>query len=221
MKTDDVTDTLKAAQEWFERPAFDDIDTAIKTGETFLSNLQSLKNDNPKDVGPLLGKVNGKLGRITSMDRVAWFGLAGGNVAIGHRPSKKKLDELKLQGASHILTLLCGSEGALAVKKTTEVTGLGWVWFAMDNGNPPGPERDMEAKALFTDIKQLLADGGNIYIHCSAGIHRTGMIANALLRFLGHTQDAADTALLAMRQETSEGVGDHRKAWAERFAHSS
>jgi protein tyrosine/serine phosphatase len=55
-------------------------------------------------------------------------------------------------------------------------------------------------------------------IHCSAGIHRTGMIANALLRSLGLTADEAKAGLLTMRQVTHDGVGEHRLAWGEQFS---
>jgi protein-tyrosine phosphatase len=55
-------------------------------------------------------------------------------------------------------------------------------------------------------------------IHCSAGIHRTGMFGYALLRTCGLDVDAATEALARLRAVTAEGVGQQRLAWAEELA---
>jgi len=217
MQPDDTTKTIKTAQSWISQDKYDDIPAAIIEGQRWLDALLTAKDSDPKAIGPVLGALNGRLGRMKAMNPVAWFELSDGKIAVGHRPSKKKLDELKLQGVSHVLTLLTGGEGALAVKKSVKAAGLDWIWFAMEGGDPLGPERDSEAESLFKTLEGLLKNQSQIYIHCSAGIHRTGMIANALLRYLALNQDAANEALLALRQETSEGVGDHRLAWGKRF----
>lgn len=207
-----------AAAQWLGQNRLKDVDSAIIEGEQQLAQLEQLKDGDPKKIGPLLGKLKGQLGMLKAMERVPWQPLTGGHICIGHRPSKKKLTALRLQGATHLLTLLSGSEGALSLQRAAGAQGLDWIWFAMESGHPPPPERDQEARALFGEMKRLLEAGACIYVHCSAGIHRTGMIANGFLRFLGHSQDEADTVLAALRQETSDGVGKHRKAWGDRFA---
>jgi hypothetical protein len=37
----------------------------------------------------------------------------------------------------------------------------------------------------------LAKEDTGVLIHCSAGLHRTGMVANALLRFIGHDEAGA------------------------------
>lgn len=51
-------------------------------------------------------------------------------------------------------------------------------------------------------------------MHCSAGIHRTGMITLALLRFLKYSEQEADSIVNDLRPHTADGVGSHRREWA-------
>jgi hypothetical protein len=54
-----------------------------------------------------------------------------------------------------------------------------------------------------------------LFLHCQAGIHRTGVFAYCLLRLTGHQPIAAVAALRALRRATSIGVGEQRIRWAE------
>ena len=56
-----------------------------------------------------------------------------------------------------------------------------------------------------------------IYIHCSAGIHRTGMITHGFLRHAGLDATEARAQLKRLRVVTSESVGEDRMTWGERF----
>ena len=48
----------------------------------------------------------------------------------------------------------------------------------------------------------LLETSERVLIHCTAGIHRTGMVAYSLLRFSGYTQQESLETILLMRKET-------------------
>lgn len=218
MPSKDIPSATTAADRWLNQDNIADIQASINEGEQNLAQLQSLMSFEPKQIGPILGRVKGRLGLLKSMEPIPWLAIGGGHLCVGHRPAKKKLSALKLQGATHLVTLLSESEGALAVKKAARAESIEWIWFPMDGGDPLAHKRDEEAKALFRNLSGLLEKGCRLYIHCSAGIHRTGMIANGLLRYMGYSQAQADEQLTALRQETSEGVGEHRKAWGERFA---
>jgi protein-tyrosine phosphatase len=67
-------------------------------------------------------------------------------------------------------------------------------------------------------IAAAIARGGKVVVHCSAGIHRTGMIGYALLRQLGLSADAAREKLSALRSVTAEGVDSDRLAWGDSLA---
>jgi protein tyrosine/serine phosphatase len=66
-------------------------------------------------------------------------------------------------------------------------------------------------------MSATLRDGGRIYLHCSAGIHRTGMIAAALLFHLGHDDEQTRAILAALRPLTASDVGEARLDWARSF----
>jgi protein-tyrosine phosphatase len=115
------------------------------------------------------------------------------------------------------LSVLSEKEGAAAIQRHVEEMGLRWWNLPLPNGQPFGQERDDLIAALFLRLKQRLADGARIYIHCAAGIHRTGMIGAGLLYALGLNDAEVETALLALRPHTAEGVGEQRLAVARRF----
>lgn len=217
MTSPDLDSFLTEAERWLNQTVLANVDDALEAGEKLVRAAEALKRTHAKAVGPLYGRLKGRMGFLNAMERVPWHPLAGGQLCVGHRPSNKKLEALRLQGATHILTLLTGGEGALAVEKSVKSSGLQWLWFVMEGGDPLPASRDIEARKLFEDMKALLEQGAHIYIHCSAGIHRTGMLTNGFLRFLGHSQSEANEILAALRQETAEGVGFHRIAWGDRF----
>ena len=143
-----------------------------------------------------------------------WVAVSGGALAIGHRPKSKSLAAL---GATHIVTLLSEREGAHDIAQAAERAGVEWLWFPLKSGNPA--EADERAtRALLRTLRHALLSGGKIFIHCSAGIHRTGMITTALLRSLGLNREESSSLLRELRDVTAAGVGHARVEWASKFA---
>ena|SRR5688572_6638862 len=146
-----------------------------------------------------------------------WIAVGGGHLAIGHRPKVKALPTLAANGGTHVLTLLSEREGALAIRDAVTVAGLVSIWLPLASGDPA--EADERAvRAALREVRQVLMSGGRVFVHCSAGIHRTGMIAFALLRSLGIEREDATAILAELRMATADGVGRSRCAWADRFA---
>lgn len=146
---------------------------------------------------------------------IEYVNVLNGSMSIGHRPKLKKIRDYKDQGVTHIWTLLCEKEGALDIKKATINSGLDWLWLSLENGKPPEPEMLPEITQCFEQCRDVLNNGARIYLHCSAGIHRTGMMSYAFLRFLGFSGEAALEMLQKMRAITSEGVGEDRLEWGD------
>src|SRR5688572_30393719 len=113
-----------------------------------------------------------------------WIAVGGGHLAIGHRPKVKALSALAADGCTHVLTLLGEREGALDIREAAEHAGLVSLWLPLASGDPAQASERLVRETL-KDVRQALMGGGRVFIHCSAGIHRTGMIAFALLRSLG------------------------------------
>ncbi|MDL4772567.1 protein-tyrosine phosphatase family protein [Actinomadura xylanilytica] len=154
---------------------------------------------------------------MTGTVAVDFVGVGGGMLALTRRPKAKSLPAMRSLGATHLVTLLSRREGAGAVGAAARAAGLEWVWVDLANADPPPPARDGELAKVLLDTAGSLRDGAAVVVHCSAGIHRTGMFAHALLRASGLSGDDARLTLARLRTPTSEGVGEHRLAWGEQL----
>lgn len=152
-----------------------------------------------------------------SQPQVHWLCVGAGQLAIGHRPKLKALASIHASGATHLLTLLSESEGAKQVGNAARKASIQWLWLPLKNGDPPDDERLAEIMLMYQTLAQILSTGGRVFVHCSAGIHRTGMITNGLLRYLGHSEEEARATLATLRPITASEVGDDRLAWGRRF----
>jgi protein-tyrosine phosphatase len=155
---------------------------------------------------------------VTAAPSVDLVGLGAGALAITHRPKVKLLPAMRAAGVTHLVTLLSKREGALAVGTAAEAAGLAWVWVELPNGGEPAPERRHDIAASLRTVADLVRGGAKVVVHCSAGIHRTGMFAYALLRTYGLAPDEAMAMLARLRAVTAEGVGEERLSWAEELA---
>ncbi len=140
-----------------------------------------------------------------------------GRFGLGHRPKKKALVDFQREGVTHIWTLLSEKEGALEIKHASERNGIEWIWLPLENGKPPVDDLIPTIIQCFSDTEKLLHDYAKIYLHCSAGIHRTGMIAYAFFRFLSFSKDDSIVMLENLRTVTKDGVGLDRLAWGDTY----
>lgn len=209
---------INEINEWLRNPVASDPEEAIaitsKQIET-VSDILANSIDLKATYGPLLGKLKALQKRLLALELKDWMAIENGHIAIGHRPSAKLITDLKLQGTTHILTLLSEKEGANETEKLTKKENLQWLWFSMHSANAPDPARMEELKKLFNTMHKALQHKAKIYIHCSAGIHRTGMISYTFLRYIQLSQEEAEDKLMNLRKETADGVGAHRKSWGE------
>ncbi|NVB77098.1 MAG: hypothetical protein HOV81_01765 [Kofleriaceae bacterium] len=75
--------------------------------------------------------------------------------------------------------------------------------------------QDDDLRRKLEGVVRLIEAGGRVVLHCSAGLHRTGMVAYALLRLYGSTREEARSQLACVR--SLEDVGEERLAWGERL----
>lgn len=154
---------------------------------------------------------------MNSLETLSRTHLHNGWLAIGHRPKLKRLPQLAEAEVTHVVTLLSEKEGARSIGHAVQRAGMEWIWLPLENGEPPGSEQTEKIRVLFAQLILKLKDGSGIYMHCSAGIHRTGMIAYAFLRYSGNSHEDSLHRLGAMRQHTAKGVGEHRICWGDQF----
>jgi len=189
--------------------------------EIFNSCIMELKQaikSNPKlgkEIGPLIQKlitakkINDKKSDIIQVP------VLRGSLSIGHRPKIKEIPLLKRAGITHILTLLSKKEGGEKIGEIVHKWDLKWIWHPMENANPPDSSQYERYIQLFEKLQNILNLKGSIYIHCSAGIHRTGMIVFALLLYLGLNEQDAKELLFKLRVTTHENLGVERFEWGK------
>jgi len=146
-----------------------------------------------------------------------WVSLGGGHLAIGHRPQIKAIRAMPQDGCTHVLTLLSEAEGAAAIGAAVQAAGIRWFWFPLSSAVPPPASRLSEVCLLYQNLQTALEAQARIFIHCSAGIHRTGMVAYGFLRSQGLSPPEAVAKLQELREVTGERVGVDRLAWGDQF----
>ncbi|MCB9765356.1 MAG: dual specificity protein phosphatase family protein [Alphaproteobacteria bacterium] len=141
---------------------------------------------------------------------LTWCPVSGGHLAIGHKPGKRLRKQLEEESCTLVVNLLSEKESRASESAQR-------VRFRLQSADPPGSERDAEARALFTRMRDELQQGGRVYLHCSAGLHRTGMVAYGFLRSLGRPPEEAVALIREMRALTADALTEERMGWGEGF----
>ncbi len=132
--------------------------------------LQSAMQDAP-GLKPEMGVLMGELMRESKR----WASRIG---ISGRWPARRRkaIECMPAAGVTHVVTLLCEKEGAPTIGADVQRAGIGWIWLPLENGEPPPMSNLPQNKIGFSKIGDALAQGRSFFLHCSAGIHRTGMI---------------------------------------------
>jgi hypothetical protein len=142
-----------------------------------------------------------------------WIALGQGNLALWHRFGRADISALPGTGCTRVVTILSEKEGGARMGQAVQELGLEWTWLQVGNGRyPQGEAHDILLNALPV-LSQQLDAGESIVIHCSAGIHRTGMLSYALLRWRGYIEIEALNMIGQMRVQTREGIQRVQISW--------
>ncbi|HVS01332.1 MAG TPA: tyrosine-protein phosphatase [Thermoanaerobaculia bacterium] len=148
---------------------------------------------------------------IRSAAALTWVPAGRGRLAILHRPKLALIPHLPRLGCDHVATLLSEKEGGDQIGARVRDAGLGWTWLPLPDARPPQGRRNQPVHAALAALAAELDAGRSLLVHCSAGIHRTGMFAYALLRWIGNDEAAA---LSATRPLTRDELSEERLRWA-------
>ena len=148
----------------------------------------------------------------------SWVPVGSGRLALWHRPGLRAIPYLSRTGCDRVVTLLSAAEGAEEVGAAVETAGLAWSWIPLASGRPPQGGPDRVARAGVRGLLEWLEAGESILLHCSAGIHRTGMIAYAALRSSGCGRAASLRRIAEMRSHTRNGLREAHLIWGEEVA---
>ncbi len=143
-----------------------------------------------------------------------WAPVGRGRLALWHRPGRRLIPHLPAQGCDRVITLLSEREGAPEIGALVEEAGMAWSWIPLAGARPPEEGASLRMWAGLDLVAPRLTAGESQFIHCSAGIHRTGMIALALLRLAGLSETEARERIARSRPESEAGLTAARIAWA-------
>lgn len=129
-----------------------------------------------------------------------------GRLALSERPKLKEIQRLASDGCDRVVTILGPGEQAGMIGEQVASCGMRWEWLKVGNA---GRLTDGE-KALFRKsvgiVEDAVLSGESVLVHCSAGLHRTGMFANALLRKGCVPQDRCLEIIGETRRETRDAL---------------
>ena len=141
---------------------------------------------------------------------------SGGSMCLTHRINPKFVSIFPK--VTHVLTLLCEKERAEKIGVFVKEFGIEWIHIPMKNANPPVGCDSERIGIAIVEVVNVLKKGGNVLVHCSAGLHRTGMIANAVLALYGiKGQNNRIDLIRKMRKMTAEKCGEKRLNWGKQF----
>ena len=141
-----------------------------------------------------------------------------GRLALYHRPRHDTFTTARRMGCTHVVTLLKDTEFAQRYGEQAQSARLEWFWLPVPNGKYPEGEVNERLLQAMPELSRLLDEGKSLVIHCSAGIHRTGMVAYGLLRWRGVTSERAMQIIASTRKETAEGMMAKRMKWGDENA---
>lgn len=148
---------------------------------------------------------------------LGWVPVGSGRLAVRGRPKLARIPHLPAERCTHVATILSELEGAQEIGQRVQRAGMHWFWLPLANGALPSGSAEQMVLDMVPHLAGALEVGGSLLIHCSAGIHRTGMIAYALLRFCGLSAAEACDTLVRARSLTAGGMGEARRAWVDRL----
>lgn len=173
-----------------------------------------------RDIAMAAPKVTAKKKRSSkeSLD-CPFLPLLQGSIACWHRPTPFQLSLFRTQTpCTFVVTCQGPGESPEEVKKACEQVGLRWLWVRMTGangalmGSATFQRPVIEGLAI---VREAVAAGEHVLVHCAAGIHRTGFFTYALLRICGFEAEGAMKKLEEIRHVTAAQGGAHRFALSE------
>lgn len=130
-----------------------------------------------------------------------------GKLALSERPKIKEIKQLIPSECSRIVTIL-PPKGERAQMIGTEAATLNieWTWLKLSKANYLTIQEANMFRMSLTQIYNAILSGENVLVHCSAGLHRTGMFAYALLKLGGLDHQQRLAVIKNMRSETFDAL---------------
>jgi hypothetical protein len=140
-----------------------------------------------------------------------WVNVGTGRITAAGAPGRAGLSRWAAEsgdgitGATDIVTLQRSDEHAPWLPSACAELGLGWHHLPL-SGRRLDRREDRETLARVPELLELLRStpARSLVVHCSAGLHRTGVCLYVLLRHAGLSEDDVISTIAAVRPLTAE-----------------
>ena len=180
--------------------------------ESFLSSTKSNPNKKISDYRKIYKK------------EFNFYQMKNGNKISCHgKPKLKDIEFLKQKfGLNYVLTLLHDKEEPQQIEEFCKKVGdIEWHNLKLTGANMAlfmkKDIQEMIVDYIYSLFQELKDNNKVIFIHCAAGVHRTGTILYTILRASGETRESAMEAIKQIRLQTYRNCGENRISYAETF----
>ena len=143
----------------------------------------------------------------------AWVEVGDGMITAAGAPSRAALALWSARWrATDVLTLQRGDEARASLADEAAAAGLAWHHAPLSGKRLDGVDDRAALASASARAAALLARGRRVVVHCSAGMHRTGLVVYGALRLAGRGRDDALAGLALARPITHAELTrvDHR-----------
>ena len=188
---------------------------------------QHLEREQKVKLGQLLTEIsrilhilqeNGERIVVKNKQSFDWCKVRNGQILVGGRPSEKTIQRLKYEGCNTIVTLQTANEKVDALSKTIQANDIQWIWLPLSASSLPAVTVGDKTHLALKEVAKRLDNGHSVFIHCAAGIHRTGAFTYGLLRYLGFDKSTATALIGSTREVTQRSAIAEHWDWAEQCA---
>lgn len=119
-----------------------------------------------------------------------------------------------------IVTLQLETENLSPIQESCQKASIVWTWCPIRGINYELLKSPSLFNPIFQSLQQItksLQSSQKIFIHCAAGIHRTGFFLYVLLRLQGLSQSQTLEAIKQIRPIILQKSGKHRLEISEKF----
>ena len=147
----------------------------------------------------------------------------GSQISCHGRPKESDIKRLKEEyKVNYILTIQHEKENPKIIEKYTKDIGdIYWHNLPLTGANMAIFMNKNVQKMIIDNIIFILNYMKNnkivLFMHCAAGIHRTGTILYTILRLCGESIESAFEAMKFIRIDTFRKCGENRLKYAEEF----
>lgn len=135
-----------------------------------------------------------------SFNFVELFG--SGKIALSERPKLKEVKKLVPADCNRVVTILAErGEQAHKIGEAVKFHGMSWEWLKVAHAAALSLQEEKFFKLTVNKIYNCILENESVLVHCSAGLHRTGMFAYAVLRKGGVKHDEALKIIKEIRPE--------------------